>query len=92
MSKSNELQPQDQPVRASVEANSGSLVEVTAALDDRADQRFIDEDAGEDHERVGPILGRHNEIQVGVKDDLPDNPWEMKDILFAHRVLGRTTW
>jgi hypothetical protein len=79
-------------VELSLEANSGSLVEVTASLDDRAEQRFVDEDAGKDHGRVGPIMGRHNEIQVGVKDDLPDNPWEVKDILFAHHLKGRTSW
>lgn len=79
-------------IELAFEAVDGSAVDVAVSLDGRAEQEFVAVDAGRDHVRAGPIRGRHREIELVLRDDSPDNRWELKDAQFAHHMRGRAGW
>jgi len=72
--------------------NTGSKVDVDVTLDDAPANEFREVDMGLSNPRVGSIMGRGRKIQIDVSDDLPDNPWEIREMEIALQPKRRAAW
>lgn len=74
------------------EPQSGSRVTMTAQLDEDDQIEFDQEDAGQQYRRTPGLKGRCRRVKVGIKDEKPDNHWEMTDMEIAYQPRGRSSW
>jgi hypothetical protein len=78
--------------QAEFEPQTGTLVTMTAQIDEDDEYEYDREDAGEQYIRTPGIKGRGRRVKVGIKDERPDNHWEMTDLEIAFKPRGRSKW